>query len=169
MQEDIKNLVDLRYSVKLKLMVSLLFCLFVTSINQSIVSIAGPSIVSSLGGFNYYSWVFASFSLTSAIVVPVIGKLNDKYGAKKIIIPSLLIFSLSTFACGLSTNILMLIFFRAIQGIGFAGVMATIWIVIASLWKPIERGKWLGITSAGFTTSGVIGPIIGAVINDYIG
>ena len=169
MQENIKNLVDLRYSVKLKLMISLLFCLFVTSMNQSIVSIAGPSIVSNLGGFNYYSWVFASFSLTSAIIVPVIGKSNDKYGAKKVILPSLLIFSIATFGCGLSTNILMLIFFRAIQGIGFAGVMATIWIVIASLWKPIERGKWLGITSVGFTTSGVIGPIIGAVINDYIG
>ena len=169
MQENIRNLVDLRYSVKLKLMISLLFCLFVTSMNQSIVSIAGPSIVSNLGGFNYYSWVFASFSLTSAIIVPVIGKSNDKYGAKKVILPSLLIFSIATFGCGLSTNILMLIFFRAIQGIGFTGVMATIWIVIASLWKPIERGKWLGITSVGFTISGVIGPIIGAVINDYIG
>ena len=44
--------------------------------------------------------------------------------------------------------------------------MGTIWILIASLWEPKERGKWLGITSAGFTTSGVIGPIIGGVIND---
>ena len=60
------------------------------------------------------------------------------------------------------------IFSRAIQGIGFAGVMGTIWILIASLWEPKERGKWLGITSAGFTTSGVIGPIIGGVINDIL-
>ena len=163
------RLVDLKHPIKSKLMLTLLLSLFVTSISQTVISISGPSIVANLGGFKYYSWVFAAFSLTSAIVVPIVGKLNDRHGPKKIIVPSLLLFSLATFICGLSTNIFMLIFARAIQGIGFAGVMGTIWIVIALLWRPSERGKWLGITSAGFTTAGVIGPIIGGIINDFIG
>ena len=163
------RLVDLKHPIKSKLMLTLLLSLFVTSISQTFISISGPSIVANLGGFKYYSWVFAAFSLTSAIVVPIVGKLNDRHGPKKIIVPSLLLFSLATFICGLSTNIFMLIFARAIQGIGFAGVMGTIWIVIALLWRPSERGKWLGITSAGFTTAGVIGPIIGGIINDFIG
>ena len=67
-------------------MITLLVCLFVTSINQSVVSIAGPSIVAALGGFEYYAWIFSAFSLTSAICVPIVGKLNDIYGAKKVIL-----------------------------------------------------------------------------------
>tara|TARA_B110000438_G_scaffold160333_1_gene153558 strand:+ start:3078 stop:4586 length:1509 start_codon:yes stop_codon:yes gene_type:complete len=149
-------------------MATLLFCLFVTSINQSVVSIAGPSIVANLGGFEYYAWIFTAFSLTSAIVVPIIGKLNDLFGPKKVMVPSLVIFAFSTLICGLSNNMIFFIFSRAIQGIGFAGVLGIVWIMVASLWEPRQRGKWLGITSAGFTTAGVLGPIIGGVINDLI-
>ena len=124
--------------------------------------------MAALGGFEYYAWIFSAFSLTSAICVPIVGKLNDIYGAKKIIVFSLIIFTFSTFLCGVSNSMFFFIFSRATQGIGFAGVMGTIWILIASLWAPKDRGKWLGITSAGFTTSGVIGPIIGGVINDLL-
>jgi EmrB/QacA subfamily drug resistance transporter len=164
----INTLVYLDKKLKIKLMIILLVCLFVTSINQSVVAIAGPSIVAALGGFEYYAWIFSAFSLTSAICVPIVGKLNDIIGAKKVILISLIIFTFSTFLCGLSNSMFFFIFSRAVQGIGFAGVMGTIWILIASLWKPRDRGKWLGITSAGFTTSGVIGPIIGGVINDIL-
>tara|TARA_B110000438_G_scaffold120849_1_gene117992 strand:- start:3101 stop:4612 length:1512 start_codon:yes stop_codon:yes gene_type:complete len=150
------------------MMAILLFCLFVTSINQSVVSIAGPSIVANLGGFEYYAWIFTAFSLTSAIVVPIIGKLNDLFGPKKVMVPSLVLFAFSTLICGLSNNMFFFIFSRAIQGIGFAGVLGIVWIMVASLWEPRQRGKWLGITSAGFTTAGVLGPIIGGVINDLI-
>lgn len=150
------------------MMATLLFCLFVTSINQSVVSIAGPSIVANLGGFEYYAWIFTAFSLTSAIVVPIIGKLNDLFGPKKVMVPSLVLFAFSTLICGLSNNMIFFIFSRAIQGIGFAGVLGIVWIMVASLWEPRQRGKWLGITSAGFTTAGVLGPIIGGVINDLI-
>ena len=79
----INTLVQLEKNLKIKLMITLLVCLFVTSINQSVVSIAGPSIVAALGGFEYYAWIFSAFSLTSAICVPIVGKLNDIYGAKK--------------------------------------------------------------------------------------
>ena len=85
-------------------MITLLVCLFVTSINQSVVSIAGPSIVAALGGFEYYAWIFSAFSLTSAICVPIVGKLNDIYGAKKVILYSLIIFTFSTLLCGLSNS-----------------------------------------------------------------
>ena len=150
------------------MMATLLFCLFVTSINQSVVSIAGPSIVANLGGFEYYAWIFTAFSLTSAIVVPIVGKLNDLFGPKKVMVPSLILFAFATLICGLSNNMIFFILSRAIQGIGFAGVLGIVWIMVASLWEPRQRGKWLGITSAGFTTAGVLGPIIGGVINDLI-
>ena len=63
----------------------------------------------------------------------------------------------------------MLIFFRSIQGIGLAAVLGVVWIMIALLWSPIERGKWLGATAAGFTLAGLIGPFLGAYISQIFG
>ena len=54
-------------------MIILLFCLFIVTINQTIVSIAGPSILAELGGFKYYSWIFAGAALPAAICSPITG------------------------------------------------------------------------------------------------
>ena len=139
------------------------------AVYQSIVSIAGPSIIADLGGFEYYAWLFSGFSLTSAVCAPFVGKLTKIYGPKKIMIPSLFIFLIATILCGLSTSMFMLIFFRSIQGIGLAGVLGVVWIMIALLWSPKERGKWLGATAAGFTLAGLIGPFLGAYITQFFG
>ena len=74
-------------------MIILLFCLFIVTINQTIVSIAGPSILAELGGFKYYSWIFSGTALTAAICSPITGKLYDLYGPKIIIIFFLFIFT----------------------------------------------------------------------------
>ena len=76
-------------------MIILLFSLFIVTINQTIVSIAGPSILADLGGFKYYSWIFSGAALTAAICSPITGKLYELYGAKKIIISFLLIFTVA--------------------------------------------------------------------------
>ena len=160
---------SLEKKLKVKIMLTLFVCMFATTIYQSIVSIAGPSIIADLGGFEYYAWLFSGFSLTSAVCAPFVGKLTKIYGPKKIMIPGLLIFLFSTIFCGLSNSMFMLIFFRSIQGIGLAAVLGVVWIMIALLWSPIERGKWLGATAAGFTLAGLIGPFLGAYISQIFG
>jgi len=90
----INNLVILQKSLKIRIMIILLFCLFIVTINQTIVSIAGPSILAELGGFKYYSWIFSGTALTAAICSPITGKLYDLYGPKIIIIFFLFICSL---------------------------------------------------------------------------
>ena len=160
---------SLEGKLKVKIMLTLFVCMFATTIYQSIVSISGPSIIADLGGFEYYAWLFSGFSLTSAVCAPFIGKLTKIYGPKKIIIPSLFIFLFSTILCGLSSSIFLLIFFRSVQGIGLAGVLGVVWIMIALLWSPNERGKWLGATAAGFTLAGLVGPFLGAYVTQLLG
>ena len=121
----------LERKLKVKIMLTLFVCMFGTTIYQSIVSISGPSIIADLGGFEYYAWLFSGFSLTSAVCAPFVGKLTKIYGPKKIMIPALFIFLISTVLCGLSKSIFLLIFFRSIQGIGLAGVLGVVWIMIA--------------------------------------
>tara|TARA_B100000579_G_scaffold417908_1_gene414935 strand:- start:8927 stop:10480 length:1554 start_codon:yes stop_codon:yes gene_type:complete len=160
---------SLEKKLKIRIMLTLFVCMFATTIYQSIVSIAGPSIIADLGGFEYYAWLFSGFSLTSAVCAPFVGKLTKIYGPKKIMIPALIIFLFSTILCGLSNSMFLLIFFRSIQGLGLAGVLGVVWIMIALLWSPIERGKWLGATAAGFTLAGLIGPFLGAYITQIFG
>ena len=150
-------------------MIILLFCLFIVTINQTIVSIAGPSILAELGGFKYYSWIFAGTALTAAICSPVTGKLYDLYGSKRIIIFFLFIFTFAILFCGLSNSMFSLIIFRTIQGAGIGGVYGIIWIMTASLWNPDERGKWVGIATASFTVGTMIGPVMGGFISETIG
>ena len=150
-------------------MIILLFSLFIVTINQTIVSIAGPSILADLGGFKYYSWIFSGAALTAAICSPITGKLYELYGAKKIIISFLLIFTVAILFCGLSNSMFSLIVFRTMQGVGIGGVYGIIWIMTASLWNPDERGKWVGIATASFTIGTMIGPIMGGYISEIIG
>src|SRR6266540_3447980 len=96
----------------------LLLALALASLDQNIVGIALPRIVSELGGFSHLSWVVTSFLVTSTATTPLYGKLSDMYGRKPLFIAAILIFLGGSILCGLSGSMTQLITFRGIQGLG---------------------------------------------------
>jgi predicted MFS family arabinose efflux permease len=100
--------------------------------------------------------------------VPIVGKLSDIYGRKAVLMWALVLFLAATAACGAAQTMPQLIVARGIQGIGFSGVMGSVWIIMAALWAPQDRAKWMGVTAAGFTLSGVLGPVVGGVVSDQL-
>jgi MFS family permease len=70
--------------------------------------------------------------LTSTALQPVYGRLSDIFGRKSVLLGSLVIFMLGSLACALSTSMIMLIIFRAIQGIGGGGIL-TLALIISEL------------------------------------
>jgi len=158
----------LPYRSKVLIVAALCVALFVATINQGIVATAAQNIVADIGGFEQFTWLFAGFSLTSAVAVPVVGKLSDIYGQKPVMIWSMVLFLAATTACGLALDMPQLIVARGVQGIGFAGVMGSAWIIMAALWAPADRAKWMGVTAAGFTLSGVLGPVLGGVVSEEL-
>ncbi|MEX0762901.1 MAG: MFS transporter [Dehalococcoidia bacterium] len=162
------SLVEVPYRRKVLLVGALTVTLFVTTMNQTVVATAAQSIVADIGGFHLFTWLFAGFALTSAAAVPIVGKLSDLYGNKPVIITSLALFLVASGACGAALNMEQLLVARAFQGIGFAGVMGCVWIIMAALWEPKDRAKWMGVTAAGFTLSGVLGPVIGGTVSDAL-
>lgn len=162
------RLVDQPYRRKVLIVAALCVALFVATINQGIVATAAQNIVADIGGFEQFPWLFAGFSLTSAVAVPVVGKLSDINGQKPVIIWSLVLFLAATAACGFAFSMPQLIVYRGVQGIGFAGVMGSVWIIMAALWAPQDRAKWMGVTAAGFTLSGVLGPVLGGVVSEEL-
>lgn len=156
----------LKHKEKITIMIAIIGALFFAAVNQTIVSNALPKIISDLGGLNYYSWVFTSFMLTSAIMTIIAGKLSDIYGRKPFFLIGILVFSVGAFLCGTAGTIEHLIIYRAIQGIGAGLIIPTAFSAVGDLFAPRERGKWQGIMSAVFGVSSVLGPAIGGYIVD---
>jgi EmrB/QacA subfamily drug resistance transporter len=162
---------------KLYTLVGILLALFLSALDQTIVSTALPRIVEDLQGINRFSWVATAYLVASTALVPIYGKLADMYSRRKIELYAIVIFLAGSFLCGLagefSTLPLLgdgmdqLIIFRAIQGMGGAGLFAMAFIIIADLFPPAERGKYQGFVGAVFGISSVLGPWVGGLLTDY--
>jgi EmrB/QacA subfamily drug resistance transporter len=147
-------------------LVGVLLTMFLGSLDQTIVGTAMPRIMADLGGFAHYTWLATSYLLTSTIALPITGKLTDMYGRKPFFIAGIAVFVLGSLLCGLSQTMTQIIIFRGLQGIGGGIMMANSFTVIGDLFPPAERGKYVGLVTAVFGVSAVIGPTLGGFITD---
>jgi EmrB/QacA subfamily drug resistance transporter len=147
---------------------SILLGIFLSSLDQTIVSTAMPTVVRQLGGLDIFSWVFTAYMVTSTIAVMLSGKLGDMRGRKNVYFWGIVVFITGSVLAGLSENMLSLILSRAFQGIGGGVMMANSMAIIGDIFPPAERGKWQGLIAAVFAVSSVIGPMAGAVITERL-
>ena len=92
-------------------------------------------------GFGHLSWIVSAYLLTSTAATPIYGKLSDIYGRRALLLPALVLFALASVLCALAQTLVQLILFRALQGIGGAGLMAMAQAAIADVVSPRERGR----------------------------
>ncbi len=151
------------------LIFSLMVSLFMGALDQTIVSTAIPRIVSELGGFSLLAWVFTAYMLSSTVVVPLVGKLSDTYGRKRFLMAGILLFMAGSAACGAAPDMLSLIAFRALQGIGGGVMFATIFATTGDLFAPAERGRYMGLFTGTFSLASIVGPSVGGLITDHVG
>ncbi|RAV18978.1 MDR family MFS transporter [Paenibacillus contaminans] len=153
---------------KITIMIAIMAAMLFASLNQTIVGTALPKIISILGGMEYYSWVFTVYMLTSGITTILVGKLSDIYGRKPFLLLGIAVFIAGSFLTGTSTNIIQLIVYRGIQGIGGGMIMSCSFTAIGDLFAPRERGRWQGLMSASFGLASVFGPTLGGYIVDHM-
>src|SRR5438094_9704634 len=84
----------------------------------TIVSTAGPTIISELGGLSLYAWVFSAFLIVQTVTIPIFGKLSDLYGRKRLFLLGVVVFMAGSVLSGASQSIVGRILFRAVQGLG---------------------------------------------------
>jgi EmrB/QacA subfamily drug resistance transporter len=147
---------------------SLMVCLFVGALDQTVVSTATPRILADLGGFGLLSWLFTSYMLTSTVIIPLVGKLGDIYGRKLFLIGGVFLFMVSSAACGAAPNMPVLIWMRAVQGLGGGMIFASVFATMGDLFSPAERGKYIGLFTGMFSLASILGPAFGGFLTDNL-
>ena len=158
--------VNLSPRQRLEILGAILLALFLFALDQTVVGTALPRIVTDLHGNNLYTWAVTVYLLTATISGPIYGKLSDLFGRRPIFIFAVSLFLIASVLSGLSQEMWQLILFRGLQGLGGGAVFPVALAVVADLYTPAERGKYLGFFGAVFGLSSLLGPGIGGFITD---
>ncbi len=153
---------------RLEILGAILLALFLFALDQTVVGTALPRIVTDLHGDDLYTWVITVYLLTSTISGPIYGKLSDLFGRRPIAIFAVSLFLVGSALAGLSQQMWQLILFRGLQGLGGGAIFPVALAVVADLFTPAERGKYLGFFGAVFGLSSLVGPAVGGLITDNL-
>jgi EmrB/QacA subfamily drug resistance transporter len=148
---------------------AVMITMFFSSMDQTVVSTAMPTIIGALHGLSLYAWVFTAYMMAAAVTVPIYGKLSDVYGRKPFYIFGLAIFMVGSAISGQAHTMLELVLARAGQGIGAGAMMSMPRATIGDIFNPRERGRWMGVIGAVFGLASIIGPTLGGWITDSFG
>jgi EmrB/QacA subfamily drug resistance transporter len=139
--------------------------MFLAALDQSIVGTSMRTIGDDLKGQDQQAWVTTAYLVVSTIATPIYGKLSDIFGRRPLYIIAISIFILGSLLAGISTSMLELAGFRAIQGLGAGGLMSLALTVMGDILAPRERAKYQGYFLAVFGVSSVLGPLLGGLIS----
>jgi EmrB/QacA subfamily drug resistance transporter len=142
--------------------------MLLSSLDQTIVSTAMPTIVGQLGGVEHQVWLTTAYLLATTIVMPVYGKFGDVLGRRRLFLVAIALFTIASAGCAFAGDFTQLVIWRAVQGLGGGGLMILSQAIIADIVPASERGKYLGPLGAIFGLSAVGGPLLGGFFVDHL-
>ena len=136
-------------------------------LDTTIVNVALPSISGTMGAtIEQITWVVTGYILANVIIMPLVALLSQRFGRKNFYLANVVIFTLASMACGLARNLPMMVFFRALQGIG-GGVLLTVsQAILRETFPPEEQGTAMGIFGLGVVLAPAFGPTLGGWLID---
>ncbi|WP_457144210.1 MFS transporter [Mycobacterium sp. URHB0021] len=135
------------------------------AIDSTVLATAIPSIVGELGGFHQFPWLFSAYLLGQAVTTPIYAKLSDIFGRKPILLLGIALFLVGSILCAAAWNMLALIVFRAVQGLGAGAVQPTAITIVGDIYTLSERARVQGYLASVWAISSVVGPMLGGVFS----
>jgi EmrB/QacA subfamily drug resistance transporter len=150
-------------------LVTLCLGFFMVLLDITIVNVAIPSIIDTLhAGLDEILWVINAYTLTYAVLLITAGRLGDRYGRRNVFTVGLVIFTLSSIACGLAQNSTQLILARVAQAVGGALLTPQTLAIITTIFPADRRGAAMGVWGAIAGVATITGPILGGVLVTYV-
>lgn len=137
-------------------------------LDRTVVNLGLPGMISDFRiTVSSAGWIATGYIISNAIFVPVFGKLGDKVGNRNIYLWSFIGFIITSMLAGAAWNLASMVTFRVLQGLVGAAIYPTAMALIARTFEdPDARTQALGIWSASFAVSAVLGPLIGGPLID---
>ncbi|MGW2596267.1 MDR family MFS transporter [Streptomyces klenkii] len=142
-------------------MAGLMLGLFMSALDQTIISAALRTIADDLNGLSQQAWANTSYMITSVVTTALYGKLSDIYGRRPLYVIAVALFVAGSVLCGLASSMVMLSVFRGVQGLGAGGLMSLAFAILADLLPPTERSRYQAWFGAVFGVAAVVGPVVG--------
>ncbi|WP_022889272.1 MDR family MFS transporter [Agromyces italicus] len=142
--------------------------MLLSSLDQTIVSTAMPTIVGELGGVEHQAWITTAYLLATTIVMPIYGKFGDVLGRRNLFLIAIALFTVASVGAAFAPTFWAFVAFRAMQGLGGGGLMILSQAIIADIVPASERGKYMGPLGAIFGLSAVAGPLLGGFFVDHM-
>jgi MFS transporter, DHA2 family, multidrug resistance protein len=144
---------------------SVTFGTLMGAIDTSIVAVATPHLSGSLGAtVEEMTWVTTGFVIATVVVMPLTAFLGRFFGQKRVYLFSLGLFILGSALCGLARSLPMMVFCRALQGLGAGALQPTEQAILRQTFPPEEQGMAMAL----FGLAVVVGPAAGPVLGGYI-
>src|SRR5881409_3363621 len=150
----------------------LVLCLgfFMILLDLTVVNVTIPSIIDGLhAGLDEILWVLNAYILVYAVLLITAGRLGDMYGAKRLFLIGLAVFTLASIGCSLAQSPGQLILARIIQGVGGALLTPQTLSVLTVIFPADKRGAAFGIWGAVAGVATVAGPTLGGLIVTHWG
>jgi len=137
------------------------------AINQFVVTTIMPTVVYDLGGVRYYAWAFALFAVGAIIGAASSGPLRDAFGDRGAFVGAAILLTVGLIGAALADDILVLIFWRFIQGLGGGGLGSQAYGLIAAMFPERLRGRVLSILSTVWGVATLLGPGYGGMFAQF--
>jgi EmrB/QacA subfamily drug resistance transporter len=151
-----------------QVLAGLMLVIALAAMDAAIVATVVPPIVKDLGGFSLFPWLFSVYLLAQAASVPVYSKLADLYGRKPVLLTGVLVFLAGSVLCGIAWNMVALIAFRGLQGLGAGAILPIAMTVVGDIYTVTERARIQGWLSSVWGVAAVVGPATGGLFAEYL-
>lgn len=140
--------------------------LFMWSVDSTIVATALATIQRDVkANLSWTGWVITAYQLTAMTVMPLVGRISDEWGRKRVFMGCVTIFTAGSLFCALAPNIYCLIAARFLQALGGGGFMPSAVGIVGDHFAE-ERARFIGLFTSIFPFGGLIGPALGGWILD---
>lgn len=156
-------------SAQLPTLVVVCAALFFNVLNGTMVNIVLPVVGEDLGVEPArLGWIITGYLLVYGVAVPFYGRLADRFGARRLFVLGICVYSASSLLCAVSLNYPMLVAGRVLQATGAAAIPGLGMAMISGVYPPDRRGSALGIVSATIGTGSALGPALGGLISGVL-